>query len=234
MPIPIENASFLEVPILNSKSWAGKVRWILARLFSWLFHPFIVISATLWYSIYATTHNESEAFQWAALAIALVILPAILFIATKLRRREYTDVDVSVRQHRFSLFFFAGICELLCLALLVELSAPRILVSLFVAALLILTAISLTNSRTKVSVHAAASAGCAMVFFLLSPQLGLLGGLASLCVGWSRVDLGQHTFGQVVLGWTIAAASVLIIFALPAHLWNLTGLRRLGEKRYSF
>jgi membrane-associated phospholipid phosphatase len=203
---------------LRSRSFYSQLWGLLARLLSLFFHPFIAASVTLWYSTYATTHDEQAAWRWTILAMALVLIPAILFIAYKLRRHDYTDADISVRQHRFGFYLFLGVCELLCLALLIYLSAPRILTTCFAASLLALTAISLINTRTKVSVHAATSSGCAAIFFLLSPHLGLLGGLASLGVGWSRVYLRQHTFGQVILGWTIAVASVLIIFVFAVHL----------------
>ncbi len=198
---------------------------MLARFFSWVFHPFILASVTIWYSIYATTHEARTAWEWAAVAIALVILPGILFIAYKLRRREYTDADVSVRQHRFGLYLFLGICQILCLAILIGFSAPHVLITSFAAGMLALVAISLVNTRTKVSVHAATSSGCALLLFLLSPPLGLLIGLASLGVGWSRIYLYRHTWPQVLLGWLIAVSSILVIFTFAAPLVQRVAFR---------
>jgi len=67
-----------------------------------------------------------------------VIAPAILYIRRKLKRKEYTDADVSVREHRFSMYAFAGVCELVCLATLLIFGAPRILIACFFAAILAL------------------------------------------------------------------------------------------------
>ncbi len=188
--------------------------YILARWLSWVFHPFVVVVPTMIVAIYSATLNWEAALGWTALCVAFVIVPAILFIARKLRRREYTDSDVSVRQHRFGIYLFAGLCELICLAVLIEFGAPRILVACFFAAILALVIGTLVTTKTKISAHAAGMGGCTAVLFYISPVLGLALGVATLAVGWARIYLRQHTLGQVIGGWAIAVASVIIVFSL--------------------
>lgn len=165
-------------------------------------------------SIYMTTGDLPAALGWTALCVAFVIAPATLYIRRKLRRKEYTDADVSVREHRFGIYAFAGVCELLCLATLLVFGAPRILIACFFAAIITLIAGTILNTQTKVSAHMAGIGGCTAVFFYLSPILGLLLLVASVAVAWSRLYLKQHILSQIVIGWIVAVLSVAIVFAI--------------------
>lgn len=60
----------------------------------------------------------------------------------------------------------------------------------------------------------AAMGGCTAVLFYISPVLGILMVIASLAVGWSRIYLKQHTLAQVVIGWGVAVASVVLVSGL--------------------
>lgn len=186
--------------------------YTLARLISLVFHPFVVVIPTMILSIYATTSDWAGAIGWTAVCVGFVIAPAILYIRRKLKRKEYTDSDISVRQHRFGIYLFAGVCELLCLATLLIFGAPKILIACFFAAILALIIGMLLNTQTKVSAHMAAMGGCTAVFFYLSPVIGALMLLASLAVAWSRLYLEQHSVVQIIVGWLVAVLSVAVVF----------------------
>ena len=194
----------------------------IAQALSWIFHPFVIVVPTMIISMYATTGNLLGAIGWSAVCVGFVIAPAILYIRRKLKRKEYTDADVSVREHRFGIYVFAGVCELLCLATLIIFGAPQILIACFIAAILTLILGTLINTQTKVSVHMAAMGGCTAVLFYISPVLGVLMVLASIAVAWARIYLRQHTLGQAVIGWGMAVASVILIFALFPFLFPQT------------
>lgn len=162
--------------------------------------------------MYATTGDLVGAVGWSALCVGFVIAPAILYIRRKLKRKEYTDADVSVREHRFGIYALAGVCELLCLATLIIFGAPKILIACFVAAILTLVIGTILNTQTKVSAHMAAMGGCTAVLFYIWPSLGGLMFVASIGVAWSRMYLKQHTLFQTVLGWGVAVMSVLVVF----------------------
>ncbi len=186
----------------------------LAQALSWIFHPFVISIPTLWYAAYATTHDAAASTQWTGFFIAVVILPAIVFIARRVRRGRFTDADVSVRQHRFSLYLFGGGCLVLGATLFAMSGAPRILVASLLAALVALAIGTLVTTRTKASVHAGVTAGCAAVLFFVSFPSSVLGCAAALTVGWARIYLRQHTPTQVILGWAIALLSVAVTFPL--------------------
>lgn len=160
----------------------------------------------------ATTGDLLGAIGWSALCVAFAIAPTLLYLYRKLKRKEYTDADLSVREHRFGIYLFGGVCKLLCLATLIYFGAPQILIACFIAAILTLVLGTLLNTQTKVSVHMAAMGGCTAVLFYISPVLGILMLVASIAVGWARIYLGQHIPLQVLLGWVIALSSVVVIF----------------------
>lgn len=186
----------------------------IARAISWILHPFVIVIPTMIISMYAKTGDLVGAIGWSALCVGFVIAPAILFIRRKLKRKEYTDADVSVREHRFGIYLFAGVCELLCLVTLIYFGAPKILIACFFAAILTLIIGTILNTQTKVSAHMAAMGGCTAVLFYVTPVWGILMIAASIAVGWARIYLRQHTLGQVVIGWSVAMVSVVLIFAL--------------------
>ena len=192
---------------LQSLSWRT-----LAQVLSWIFHPFVISVPTLWYAAYAMTHDATASAQWTAFFIVIVILPAIVFIALRVRNGQYTDADVSVRQHRFSIYFFGGGCFILGLILFIVLGAPRILVASLLAAVVALAIGTLVTTRTKASAHAGVTAGCAAVLFFVSVPFSAFVCFAALTVGWARIYLHQHTLAQVLLGWAIALLSVAIVF----------------------
>jgi len=186
----------------------------VAQVLSWIFHPFVISVPTLWYAAYAMTNAAVASAQWTAFFIVIVILPAIVFIALRVRSGHYTDADVSVRQHRFSIYFFGGTCFVIGLVLFVGLGAPRILVASLVAAIVALAMGTLVTTQTKASAHAGVTAGCAAVLFFVSIPVSILVGVAALTVGWARIYLHQHTPTQVILGWVIAVASVAVVFSV--------------------
>ena len=158
-----------------------------AKMISWLFHPFVIIIPTMIISIYATTNDWLTALGWTAVCIAFVVVPASLYIRRKVKRQEYTDADVSVREHRSSIYLFMGIAELLCFVTLVVFGAPQILIACFIAAILTLILGALINTRTKVSAHMAGIGGCTAVLFYVSPVSGIFMIAASIATGWARI-----------------------------------------------
>ena len=189
----------------------------LAQVLSWVFHPFVISVPTLWYAAYAMTRDAAASAMWTGFFIVIVILPAIVFIALRVRGGQYTDADVSVRQHRFSIYFFGGGCFILGLILFIFLGAPRILVASLLSAIVALAIGTLITTRTKASAHAGVTAGCAAVLFFVSVPLSIFVTFAALTVGWARIYLHQHTPTQVILGWVIALVSVAIVFPLFLH-----------------
>jgi membrane-associated phospholipid phosphatase len=187
----------------------GVARWI-----SLIVHPVAFPLLTLAALVYERTASISQTTRWVLLAIALTSIPVTALVVFQVARGHWTDLDVSVRRQRY-LLYPVGMACLSALALAFYwLSAPWIAVvstASSVAANLIDGAI---NFKYKVSAHATSAAACAALLWFVIPSVGLPAALAATLVGWSRVELGRHTLGQVLLGMGVGVGSVIAAIAL--------------------
>ncbi len=185
----------------------------IAKVISLLLHPFLVSPLAIVLILWLDRGDLLEALAWAGLCAAFVVLPGILYLKRKLRRQEYTDADVSVREHRYGFYAFGGTCMAACFATLIWLDAPSVLIAGFSAALVALVVASIINRFwTKVSIHASAVVGVAAAAAFYSIELAVILVLAAIAVSWARLVLKRHTVGQAITAWVVAISSVVIVF----------------------
>jgi membrane-associated phospholipid phosphatase len=186
---------------------------MLARLISVVLHPFLVCPAAIVMLLWLDLGDPRAALRWAALCSAMVVLPALVWLALAVRRQRYSDPDVSVRSQRHGFYVFGMVCMVLCYGALLWLGAPAVLLAGFTTAVLAVLLGALTNRFwTKVSIHAGAVVGVAAATIPYSLPLALVLGAVAAVVAWARVVTGRHTTGQTVAGGAIALACVLVGF----------------------
>lgn len=165
--------------------------------------------------MYLSGTSALKSLWWTAVGFIVVIAPLLGAVIYNVRRGRYTDMDVSIREHRYELYALAFVCFAALIAILNLFGAPRIAVGcLYAAALAIAVGALINRAFTKISLHSVAMAGCAAVLFFVSPAAGAILGLVALLVGWSRIHLNQHTPGQVLLGWLVAAVCAAIVLPM--------------------
>lgn len=186
----------------------------LARLVSAVIHPVLFPLVTVGIlSWSATGHDARYGIEMSALGAVVTSLPVGILVAYKVLRGQWTDFDVSVRRQRY-LLYPVGIALLLALAFVYRaVGAPPITVQAAVAATVTSALNAAINFVYKVSAHAASAATCAALLLYALPTVGAVAVLATLAVGWSRVALGRHTVGQVLLGYVVGALSVAVVLA---------------------
>jgi hypothetical protein len=118
-------------------------------------------------------------------------------------RKKVVDLYVSKRETRTPFFLFAIISYSLA-AIVFLTTSTKIMFLLALGYLLVSIILMVVNLFWKVSVHCAGVTGpifsLIFVFGLNALPLSLIIGL----VGWSRIKLKNHTFGQTLLGTLIA------------------------------
>jgi len=185
----------------------------VARIVSLVLHPFLVSPLAIVLILWLDRGDLVAALGWAGLCAAFVVTPALIYLRRKLKRREYTDADVSVREHRYGFYLFGAGCMAACYATLLWLQAPGVLVAGFTAALVALVAAIIINRFwTKVSIHSGAAAGvAAAAAFYSLPLAGLLI-LFALAVSWARLVTRRHTTLEAATAWAVAVACVVVVF----------------------
>jgi membrane-associated phospholipid phosphatase len=187
----------------------------VAEILSSIFHPFVIVILTMILSTVSQENRSGPALFWIVLSICVVILPLTYVIYSKVRSGQYSDSSVSIREQRHGLYGLAGFLFIVLITILVLGKAPRAFLASTLAGVLALAVAFLINRRyTKVSLHSMGISTCTVILLLTTPQLGILLGLFIPLVGWARIRLGHHTLPQVLIGFVVAVASVVLVFRL--------------------
>jgi membrane-associated phospholipid phosphatase len=140
------------------------------------------------------------------LGVSLTVGTSLLLLAViahRVRRGRWSDHDVSDPGQRHSLYPVAiatvGTSTMLAWGVGV---APGVLRG-FAVALCLLVGAAVVTRWTKVSLHTMWGAFCVSALVGSDIGIALVFGAFVACVGWSRVVLGRHTLGQVVIGGTM-------------------------------
>lgn len=156
-----------------------------------------------------------QALGWAALVLAIVLLPGMTY-AAYLEHRGHMLYE---RRTRDPLYLVGWLSVLVCLAIVVLFQAPRALIA-SVSTLAVWAPLQLAINAwvTKISTHAAVAAGCFTGLVVLGkagPPLVEIVLLTLVVITlWARVVTLNHTVSQVLFGALLGAGLVLMIFPL--------------------
>src|SRR5579862_6391138 len=181
----------------------------VAHWISIIVHPIAFPLLTVGALTEYRTHSFSLAAQITVFALALTSLPVAALVVWQVARGRWTDLDVSVRRQRYALYPVGIVCMLLMVGAFTLMQAPRLAIGAALTMLLANIVDGIINFTYKVSAHATGAAACAALLWLI-PGWGIPASIAALLVGWSRVELGRHTRGQVLLGWSVGLASTAV------------------------
>ena len=173
----------------------------VSKFISGFFNP--MNSLVIYFIVFSTRNfTLAEATQNFLPIFLITIVPISSWIIYNVRTKKYTNLDVSDRKQRKSLYFFIEGVMIVYL-FFVYLKYERIdMVLLFLLVLLIVMQIS--NYFIKSSMHTAINIFIAALFFTLSPLYGLIWLILSILVGISRIILKRHSPAEVVSGAVIS------------------------------
>lgn len=186
----------------------------LARLVTEVLAPAPVATVLLFVVAWHSTYSIGKALAWGGVAALFATLIPVLYLIRGVRRRQFTDRHVRIREQR-PVAFLVGLASLLVgLALMVLLGAPRELVALVAAMGVGLIVSMLVTLIWKISVHVAVVAGAVVILVLVfGPVLLVLAPVVAL-VGWTRVEVGDHSPAQAIAGSGLGAAVAAVVFIL--------------------
>ncbi|MGI9582843.1 phosphatase PAP2 family protein [Chryseobacterium sp. RRHN12] len=134
--------------------------------------------------------------------LLMIIVPVIIWLVWNVKTGRYTNMDVSNRVQRKTLYIFIAVCVIAYLIFNYIRNGYIDLVMLFI--LILLFALQISNLFIKSSMHTAFNIFVAALFFSLDWKMGLVWLGIAILVGITRVILKRHTVKEVFMGAGIA------------------------------
>jgi membrane-associated phospholipid phosphatase len=178
-----------------------------------ILHPYWMPIPTIF--VILSDLSLDQALKWSAVVLAITLLPGMI-AASLFQNRGHA---LYRRKIRGPLYFIGWVSVLVCLVVVLQFSAPQVLIACVATLAVWLPAQWAVNHWvTKISAHAAVATGCFVALVLLgkvaNPLLGLILLVVVFITLWARVVTRNHTIPQVLLGLLVGALPVLIIFPL--------------------
>ncbi|EFK35036.1 Uncharacterised protein [Chryseobacterium gleum] len=173
----------------------------ISRVISDFFNP--LVSLILFF-VYMSIREYSlkDSMLYFIPILLMIIVPIIIWLVWNVKTGRYTNMDVSNRVQRKTLYIFIAVCVIAYLIFNYVRNGYIDLVMLFI--LILLFALQISNLFIKSSMHTAFNIFVAALFFSLDWKIGLVWLGIAILVGITRVILKRHTIKEVFMGAGIA------------------------------
>lgn len=183
----------------------------LAAFISYIFNPLLVLVLLPFVLVLESTGDISVSLFWTGYTF-IYLWAIVVFVLYGIRKKFFTDIDVSRRTQRPLFFYFLLFIATTYLIGLSLLHAPRILFIVTISLIFGILIVSAINMKIKASLHVATIAA-----LLLGLSIGYGGYYLLLLflvpiVGWSRVKLKRHTVSETVVGGIVGSLLLLGIY----------------------
>lgn len=198
-------------PVLAERGRMAIVRHDVASVVSTIIHPLLFpMLVLIVLSMAFTNGSVSRTLLYLIVAVGLTALPVAAVVWIQVKRGKWSDLDVSKRTQRYTLYPLTLACLGVLMYVFYRLHAPRqnIVAVVSLAAANVVNGI--INLFWKISAHATTAAMCAVLLWQLTPSWGPPAAAGAALVGWSRVELKRHTAGQVLAGWGVGLTSAIL------------------------
>ncbi len=172
-----------------------------SKIISDFFNPllslfiFFVYMSVLKYSL-------EDSLHYFIPILLIIIIPVVIWLVWNVKTGRYTNMDVSNRVQRKTLYIFIAGCVISYIVFNYLKNGYIDFIMLFI--LLLLFALQISNYFIKSSMHTAFNVFVAALFFALNPIMGFVWLGIAILVGITRIILKRHTPKEVFMGAGIA------------------------------
>lgn len=182
----------------------------LSKVISNIFNPTFSI-ITYYIYLCLVKFNIKETIEILTPLLLLTIFPIMIWIGYNVKKGNYTNMDVSDRKQRVTLYYF--IFGAIGVYLLFNYFYNHVADYQIFYLLLLLILLFLSNFFIKSSMHTALNIYVAALFYNLNPQMGLIWLGISFLVGITRIIIKRHTVQEVISGTFLAfVVSILYLY----------------------
>jgi membrane-associated phospholipid phosphatase len=160
----------------------------------------------------------SKASLISFLIIGCIFIPVILWMYIKSKNGTYTNFDVSDKNQRKSLFWFAfPLVLIITVFMFVTNQSRNLSISMLFALILVVTS-QITNFFIKSSLHVSLNIFLSSLIFTVNYKMGIAVLLFTGLLIWSRLKLERHTVKEVFTGFVIGLLISLIMLITEGYL----------------
>ncbi len=183
----------------------------LARLISTLFNPAVLFLVIPFLLLLNNGYSLQNTFVWIGYTIGFMI-SMIVFVYLMVKRKVFTDMDISRREQRPLMFVVSAALIVLYVGGLLLFDGPRLLFAIAFGIMLGVLLGSLVNTKIKASIHVASAVSLigAVAFSFGGYYLLLL--LLIPLVAWSRIVIKRHTLYETLAGGLLGILLLLSVY----------------------
>lgn len=173
----------------------------ISKVISDFFNPLVSLFI---FFIYMSIREYSlkDSILYFAPILLMIIVPVVIWLVWNVKTKRYTNMDVSDRVQRKTLYIFIASCVIIYLIFNYLKNGYIDLVMLFI--LILIFTMQISNFFIKSSMHTAFNVFVAALFFTLNWKAGLIWLVIAALVGITRIILKRHTVKEVFMGAGIA------------------------------
>lgn len=188
---------------------SSKTLKTLSNIISTVGHPVLLVSVFI-ILVNFKEFGKEKAIELTLTAIGIFVIPVVLYIVYKMRKGDYKNFDVSERKKRNSLYPVIITLQLILLGYLYYKNYSWLTKSGIWASLVLTASGFIINQRLKVSMHTTVSFFIAVLLIFVENKyaFGML--FFATVIAYSRVQLGRHTFPEIVAGTLLGVCSGLV------------------------
>jgi len=190
----------------------------LSNFISNLFNP--LFSLLIFFIFYSYQKSDGEInLKSFLLPILLVIIPIFGWIYWNVKKGNYTNMDVSNRKQRNSLYIFNFFIISIYIAALFYTKQNFDYILIIIFLLILMIVMFLSNFFIKSSMHTSFNVFVSALFFSINIYFGFSWLFLTILVAISRVILKRHTVKEVIMGAFIATviSFVYLYFNIQNH-----------------
>ena len=188
------------------------MKYKVASFISIIFNPFLLGGLIIPLLSFHSTGEITEALKWTAISIAISIVPVLGLIIFMVRQKRLSGMFDNPRQQRYLIYILSSLLAGLSVIVVRAGHAPHLLQTAFLTGFVAIIIFMTINFFWKISLHTAFISASATVLTIIYGAWGAFAFLGLPAVAWSRIELNQHTPGQVLAGMFCAAAITVGIF----------------------
>jgi membrane-associated phospholipid phosphatase len=184
----------------------------IALLISNILNPFIFSAVVLALFAFHETDTVGEALKWAGISLALTVVPVFIVAIYLVRRKKMDGLFDNTSRQRRGVYFISTALGAIGCGIMWGLHAPEILAVTFTAGLIEIVVFMGINFYWKISLHTAFTAAAATIVCIIYGVNAVWTLVLLPLVAWSRIELKQHSWQQVVSAALLAAGLVAAVF----------------------